>query len=103
MALSSSAPTSPPVSQLLSAIRQQTPGILWKKRCGFTDGQGNTLVEIMWYEHDGKTKIGHVAYLEPHGQVVRYRFQSLGPQTLRAWKGASIVDVLLDIMNGLKG
>lgn len=82
------------VSDLLHLLSKQHQTIGWKKRCLYTNGTDNNVLEIKFYQHTDNHQIGRIAYNANNGAVLQMMYRG---DFVR--KPGHIVDILLDVIN----
>jgi hypothetical protein len=82
------------VSDLLHLLSAQHKQIGWEKRCLYTNGLDNHVLEIKFYQQPNNHQIGRIAYNDFNGLVLQMKYR--GDFVRRP---GHIVDILLDVIN----
>lgn len=82
------------VREMLNKLIQDRKGYLWESICTYSDGKGQTFLEINIYAEQGNVQMGRIAYHLETGNLLNFRYKGYSgshPET--------IIDLLLDIFN----
>ncbi|WPP49836.1 hypothetical protein [Catalinimonas niigatensis] len=82
------------VSDLLHLLSVQHKQIGWKKRCLYTNGVDQNVLEIKFYQQTDNHQIGRIAYDADNGAVLQMMYRGDFVK-----KPGHIVDILLDVIN----
>lgn len=82
------------VSDLLHIISNNNQSLEWRKRCIYSNGLDNNVLEIKFYQSPPYQQIGRIVYNANTGNVILMKYRgeiSKAP--------GNIVDILLDMVN----
>lgn len=82
------------VSDLLHLLSAQHKQIGWKKRCIYTNGLDNNVLEIKFYQYSDNHQIGRIAYNDFSGAVLQMKYRGDFARS-----PGHIIDILLDVIN----
>ncbi|MDF9796060.1 hypothetical protein OKW21_001323 [Catalinimonas alkaloidigena] len=82
------------VRGLLNLISTNNKNLEWKKRCIYSNGQDNNVLEIKFYQYPRNTQVGRIVYNANSGNVLQMKYRGA---VTRA--PGHIVDILLDMIN----
>ena len=82
------------IKDLLNIIITHNKKLEWKKRCIYSNGLENNVLEIKFYQHPRSQQIGRIVYNGNNGNVIQMKYRgkiSKAP--------GNIIDILLDMVN----
>ncbi|WKN31532.1 hypothetical protein PZB74_21530 [Porifericola rhodea] len=82
------------INGLLNLITNQHSDISWKKRCLYSNGENNHVLEIRLYQYPDDYPIGRIVYNANNGNVIQMKYRGRYNRN-----STNIVDVLLDTIN----
>lgn len=84
------------VKALLEKLREVNPCLSWELRCKYSDGEGNTLLEVRILRKDIQQVKGSICFREENHKVMNFRYHGV---SYMGKKPDNIVDLLLDLIN----
>ncbi|MEK6477004.1 hypothetical protein WJR50_05690 [Catalinimonas sp. 4WD22] len=82
------------VRDLLNLISTNNKSLEWRKRCIYSNGLDNNVLEIKFYQHPRNTQIGRIVYNANNGNVLQMKYRGAVSRA-----PGHIIDILLDMIN----
>ena len=84
------------IKALLEKLREVNSGLTWELQCKYSNGEGQTLLEIRILRKENKQVKGHICFQEENHHVTNFRYNGISKTEQ---KPDNVVDLLLDIIN----